>query len=695
VKLYFVRTNDNLADFLTREGLPPGDCEKFNLKNISIANFHHELPKLEFTLPEWIDFVDSHPEYLMINAPNPQKVKTLALQITAGLDNVKAVVTPLEILRERLSRANIIIRQKKEFSQIYSNCLAGENFEYESTENPPTKYKLVANLLMVEKDYYKILVPESMIGLLLSHTHLLGHSGLQRMLLDMDSYWFPKMYTLTQNFISRCYACFLSYKGTRKTKIGIYPTPTRPMQEVMCDLAENLNPVGGYSHLLIVTCPFSDFTLIIPLKSKASAEVNQYMLYAILQPFKIEKLHSDNGAAFRNLGFLQIMSALGITVINSSSLSPRGRGSVEKRVYVVKKLLQKMLATRPTLSWKYLPFLVSKALNNSVSPKTGFRPAEMVLGAEAAGTTFLDLMNLGPPHYSVKSNKLYIEQLSAEFKLMTEVATRKIMELRLVQNERVNKNRVERNFKINDIVFTLDRTYIEGNPRVLRTTLNPSPYVVIRPLFKSTLVMRIADRFTSLYNNDDLKLFQGNSPLFQNLPPEVLRALLYKFSDLMEQEFSVITKFDPLRVPNAIELFVPDVPKEQTKADDETINLFGDPTEENLESDILNKVQTGPTLPLDEIVPEEPENSKERIVPLEEQEFQDIQDEDDLEDDLDELLYPKGEVSNSKDVSPDLNEVNESDDEEPSDDEEEPGMRLRSGKIKEEPAQKTVRFRNT
>jgi len=123
VKLYFVRTSDNLADFLTREGLPPGDCEKFNLKDITIANFHHDLPKLESTLSEWIDYVDSHPEYLMVNAPNPQAVKTLALQITAGLDNVKAVVTPLEILRERLSRSNIIIQQKKEFSSIYSNCL--------------------------------------------------------------------------------------------------------------------------------------------------------------------------------------------------------------------------------------------------------------------------------------------------------------------------------------------------------------------------------------------------------------------------------------------------------------------------------------------------------------------------------------------------------------------------------------------
>ena len=697
VTLYFVRTTDNLADFLTREGLPPGDCEKFNLKDISIANFHHELPKLEFTLSEWIDYVDSHPEYLMINAPSPQAVKTLALQITAGLDNVKAVVTPLEILRERLSRANIIMRQKKEFSQIYSNCLAGENFEYESADDPPTKYKLVNNLLMVEKDYYKILVPDSMIGLLLSHTHLLGHSGLQRMLLDMDSYWFPRMYTITQSFISRCYACFLSYKGTRKTKIGIYPTPNRPMQEVMCDLAENLNTVGGYSHLLIVTCPFSDFTLIIPLKSKTSAEVNQYMLYAILQPFKIERLHSDNGAAFRSMGFLQIMSALGITVINSASLSPRGRGSVEKRVYIVKKMLQKMLATRPTLSWKYLPFLVSKALNNSVSPKTGFRPAEMVLGAEAAGATFLDLMNLGPPHYSVKSDKLYIEQLSAEFKLMTEVATRKLTELRIIQNERVNKNRVDRTFKINDIVFVLDRTYVEGNPRVLRTTLNPSPYVVIRPLFKSSLVMRIADRFMSLYSNEDLKLFQGNSPLFQALPPEVLRSLLYKFSDLMEHEFSTITKHDPLRVPQSVELFVPDVPKEQEKTDDDSIDLFGNTPDEELGAENRKNDQQGPMPPVNDDIPVGPSENKAKPVPLEEQEFQELPEDDDLDEDIEELLQQNGESRNTdaNDNTPPMNEGNISSNDDTSDNEDEPGMRLRSGKLKLEPSYKTVRFRES
>ena len=663
VTLCFVRTTDNLADFLTREGLPPGDCEKFNLKDIQIANFHKDLPKLEFTIPEWIAYVDAHPEYLMINAPNPQAVKTIALQISAGLQNIKSVISPLEILQERLSRANIIARQKQELSDIYLKCLAGENFEFESTDEPITKYKLVSNLLMIKKDYYKIYIPDSMIGLLLAQTHLLGHSGTARMLLDLNSYYFPKMYTHVQNFVSRCYACFLSYKGTRKTKIGIYPTPTRPMQEVLCDLAENLNTVGGYSHLLIVTCPLSDFTLIIPLKSKTASEVNQQLLYAVLQPFKIEVLHSDNGAAFRSQGWLEVMSALGIKVINSASLSPRGRGSVEKRVHIVKKLMQKMLATRPDLSWQYLPFLVSKALNNSVSPKTGFRPAEMVLGADSAGNAFLDLSKLGPPHYSVKSSKLHIEQLSNEFKRMSEEATRKLMELRINQNERVNKNRINKSFKVHDIVFILDRTYVEGNPRVLRTVINPSPYVVLRPLFKSSLVMRIADRFTTFYNNDDMKLFAGDSPLFQNLPPEVLRALLYKFQDFMDPEFEAITKNDKLEIPKSIQLFDSNDQRENTSTKEP--DLFGDVIDEIDISDPINESKT------DKIV---------NAVPLEEQLYPDFPDDEELEDDIEDLL---------KDDN--INKAQLTDDDESSDDDmipDDQGMRLRSGNL----SQRKVRF---
>ncbi len=47
-----------------------------------------------------------------------------------GLENVKAISTPLEILREKLSRANIIIAQKTELTELYAKCLASDNFEY-------------------------------------------------------------------------------------------------------------------------------------------------------------------------------------------------------------------------------------------------------------------------------------------------------------------------------------------------------------------------------------------------------------------------------------------------------------------------------------------------------------------------------------------------------------------------------------
>lgn len=95
VTLHFVRTSENLADFLTREGMLPGDSEKFQLKDIVIKDFYHELPKYDFTLKEWSNFVEAHPEYLMIN-----NVKAVVLSLTRGISNLKESITPLQILQK-------------------------------------------------------------------------------------------------------------------------------------------------------------------------------------------------------------------------------------------------------------------------------------------------------------------------------------------------------------------------------------------------------------------------------------------------------------------------------------------------------------------------------------------------------------------------------------------------------------------
>jgi hypothetical protein len=56
----------NLSDFLTREGLPPGDIEKLNLKNTQILDFVDHLPKEEFTLKEWAQYCADNPQYLTV-----------------------------------------------------------------------------------------------------------------------------------------------------------------------------------------------------------------------------------------------------------------------------------------------------------------------------------------------------------------------------------------------------------------------------------------------------------------------------------------------------------------------------------------------------------------------------------------------------------------------------------------------------
>jgi hypothetical protein len=100
VRLHFVRTTENLADFLTREGLPPGDLERFNLKDLSIKDFYDELPKHDFTLPEWIDFVDHNQHYLTINNKDHLEPTSVTLSISKGIENISSIIRPLDILRD-------------------------------------------------------------------------------------------------------------------------------------------------------------------------------------------------------------------------------------------------------------------------------------------------------------------------------------------------------------------------------------------------------------------------------------------------------------------------------------------------------------------------------------------------------------------------------------------------------------------
>ena len=76
--------------------------------------------------------------------------------------------------KDKLAREQILKYQKVDFQELYNDCLSSPNFEVKTEKD---QYQINFDLLMINKDGYKILVPDNLIGPLLAYTHLLGHMG--------------------------------------------------------------------------------------------------------------------------------------------------------------------------------------------------------------------------------------------------------------------------------------------------------------------------------------------------------------------------------------------------------------------------------------------------------------------------------------------------------------------------------------
>ena len=214
-----------------------------------------------------------------------------------------------------------------------------------------------------------------------------------------------------------------------------------------------------------------------------------------------------------------------------------------------------------------------------------------------------------------------------------------------------------------------------GNSRPLHTKLQASPYIVVRPLWTTTLVKRLADGFTTLYSNDDLKKYHGGSPLFSDLPVEISKVLLHSFTDLLASDLTTITKYDNLDLPKGIQLYDPvsqseEVQKDIEQHDKENIPLF------TKNDKVTSKIK-------DEFSPEAEnlENIEKEQAPKENNNNQEA-DEQEILDLLkgverDQILKDLKDLQNNHNENIDKNSESENSDEE---NENGKGMRLRSGK---------------
>ena len=561
LQLEYIPSAQNLADFLSkRYDVLPGDLPRVSLKNLDVEDLSTFIPPHKvFTVSEWAQWVQENPQYLK-ELSNKTKATISSLSVMAK--NIEKHVKPLSAMEKRMSYDQIQLEQRKELTEMYERCLTAKDFTLyldvaDNGSDMISTVKMINGLLFVmDKETPQILLPSTLVGLFIAFYHLsTGHGGIKKMTAALSLYYFQDKNKWLTHFISRCYVCQISNRNTRKEKMGVYPLPDYPFEIIHLDLIENIGKSGLYEHILIVTCPLSDITLLFPLKNKSASEVGHILLYSILQYFKVRKILCDNAPCFSSKQLLSLLSTIGVDRLVTSALNPASKGLIESKVKIVKNIMKKLLSTHSTFNWEGLPYIAAKLLNTTKSNKTGVAPYNFLFGAESEHSKEPFTQPILPRLHPIIQGKQYSLQ-EQQIELFKTIADAKgaIKTLRTKQVEKANKTRIHKTFNPNDIVFCLDRSHIQNHSRPLKTVYSKSPYIVLNTYPVTTLVKRLSDGFTQVYSNNDLKLYNKLDPKFMDLPSEVLEIIKNDATELDKIQLDILAWLDPFDVPMGTDL---------------------------------------------------------------------------------------------------------------------------------------------
>ena len=554
LKLRFISTKNNLADFLTRNfNIKPPDLIRIPIPNIKLPDLDKLIdPDKTFTVPEWQEFVKNHQHLVEIQTHQ----KSVSVNLISKVKNMDTILDPLRHLHARMAHENIAKEQQREFKNIINFLITQPNMEASKLD----KTFLLKDGLLYSRHktgMIQLLLPESLEGIFLAFTHLsrnhLNLPGMQAALQHLD---FPRKLKKIKHLCERCYACALQNLKTSKYTSGSYPTPDFPFQYIHLDLIENLPPNQGFAHVLVVVCPLSKFLLCFPLKNKQTHLILYNFLNSIYQFVNVQFVISDNGPAFASTDFLTTLTALNIKKIRIASLKPTSNGLAESYVKKVKTALKKTLTTCEEYQWlDVLPILV-KHFNSTPRPDTKLSPLQILHGETSImaekGLTDRPTTKLYPLFENIRTQ---VETKQEE--------TRKILEFirsenhwkKINDHEKINKNKHPPNFALGDICFVKDRAIVPGSTRPLKSLYSPDPWVILQLKPTTALLKRLADGYSTIYSYEDLKKYSRLDPSFSTLPPPVRDVLIHNFQELNKLHYDQLREHALLPLPNSIKLF--------------------------------------------------------------------------------------------------------------------------------------------
>jgi len=340
--------------------------------------------------------------------------------------------------------------------------------------------------------------------------------------------------------------------------IGGYPVPRYALEVVHGDYMQSLPGNNGYYHVLVMSCPLSGILMTFPVKSLSSEIAIGIISRFIFPYFTVKTFVSDAGSVFASEQFRNAMKIFNIQKIEIARLAPAHNGLAEKAIHLFKQAMAKYIAPDSQQSWLGLVPFLTRIHNTTPRNKTGLTPLSLLFGDHAHAKSPFEL-ELWPDTKVFMNDAADLEKMNLEREQLVRLARESLKEANAVLKKDRNKNTVKREYKVGDIVFTRNRKYTQGVSPALKTKWSPDPFVVVRALGSSAVIMRIADGSRFYYKNYDIKKPNAFATEELDIPASVKPLLSIPVEKYKDRAFAIIREHAVLDFPyNAIDINNPE-----------------------------------------------------------------------------------------------------------------------------------------
>lgn len=354
------------------------------------------------------------------------------------------------------------------YKNIYNSCQTKpQNFPNFLIKNA-SLYRLTKNKRdmtnLTSEFSWKEVVPSELREQFISENHAeptAGHLGVFKTYHRLAlRYFWPGMHQDVVKFVASCTKC-LSYKAQNHQILGEMGRPKqccRPFQVISVDLMGPL-PVTRKqnSYILVVTCCFTKYCLITPLRAATSVAVCKFLEESVFLTHGVpQTIYLDNGSQFISKITECFFKEYSIpNVFFTPKYTPQVN-TVERYNRTIITCLSTFVEDDHR-TWDVFIPKVRFAINSSVNESTGFTPSFLVYGRElvTCGSHYVD-SDIGVELLFLPRD-IYAENLGCLSDIFNKVQA-KLWHAHVKNTSHYNLRRKPMEFKVGDIV--MKRAYV-------------------------------------------------------------------------------------------------------------------------------------------------------------------------------------------------------------------------------------------